>query len=160
MSRLFKLQFVGPSALFAATLSSELAARALEQAPSSATLWYLNLRLFGLFQRSHEALCGYVDLEGVQLFGIALPIFALACAGLAMCSNLHLAVSTQFAAGYAGFLLMSWQSPAPPTTQAGLGWIAVPSGEGLYMLAAILGATLLSCVISHLRYLRPARVQS
>ncbi|MCP3368443.1 hypothetical protein [Bradyrhizobium cajani] len=157
MSRLLKLQFLGPLALFVATLSAELAARALERAPSSETLWYLNLRVFGLFQRSHETLCGYVDLEGFQLFGIALPIFALACAGLVMHSKLPLAVSTQFAAGYAGFLLMSWQSPAPSTTQAALGWIAVPSGEGFYILAGILGVTLLSCVISHLLYLCPAR---
>lgn len=157
MNRIFKLQFLGPLALFVATLSAELAAIALERAPSSATLWYLNLRVFGLFQRSHEALAGYTDFEGFQLFGIALPIFALACIGLIMRSRLPLAASTQFAAGYAGFLLMSWQSPVSSARQASLGWIAVPSGEGFYLLAGILGATLLSCVISHLLYLRGAR---
>ncbi|MET4320368.1 hypothetical protein [Bradyrhizobium sp. RT5a] len=157
MIRLFKLQFLGPLALFAATLSAELAALALERAPSSATLWYLNLRVFGLFQRSHEALTGYTDLEGAQLFGIALPIFALACLGLITRSKLPLAVSTQFAAGYAAFLLMSWQSPVPAAKQASLGWIAVPSGEGFYLLAGILGATLLSCIISHFLYLHGAR---
>lgn len=160
MSRLLQLQFLGPSALFVATLSAELAARALECAPSSETLWHLNLGVFGLFQRSHEALSGYVDLAGFQLFGIALPIFALACAGLVTRSRLPLAVSTQFAAGYAGFLLMSWQSPARPTTQVALGWIAVPAGEGFYMLTGILGVTLLSCVISHLLYLRPVQTDA
>jgi hypothetical protein len=154
MSRLFKLQFLGPSALFVATLSAELAARALEHAPTSQTLWYLNLKVFGLFQRSHEVLGQYVDVNGFQLFGIALPIFALACVGLMMRSKLPLAVSTQFAAGYAAFLLLSWQGPASPTTQAALRVIAVPSGEGLYMLAGILGACLVSCGISHLLYLR------
>lgn len=157
MNRFFKLQFLGPLALFVATLSAELAAMALERAPSSATLWYLNLRVFGLFQRSHEALTGYTDFEGFQLFGIALPIFALACIGLIMRSRLPLAVSTQFAAGYAAFLLMSWQSPVASARQASLGWIAVPSGEGFYLLAGILGATLLSCIISHLLYLRGTR---
>ena len=157
MSRLFKLQFLGPLALFVATMSAELAALALERTPSSTTLWYLNLRVFGLFQRSHEALAGYTDLAGVQLFGIALPIFALACLGLMMRSKLPLAVSTQFAAGYAGFLLMSWQSPASAARQASLGWIAVPSGEGFYLLAGILSATLMSCIVSHLLYLRAPR---
>lgn len=157
MIRLFKLQFLGPLALLVATLSAELAALALERAPASATLWYLNLRVFGLFQRSHEALAGYTDFEGAQLFGIALPIFALACLGLITRSKLPLAVSTQFAAGYAAFLLMSWQSPVPAAKQASLGWIAVPSGEGFYLLAGILGATLLSCIISHILYLRGAR---
>lgn len=154
MSRLFKLQFLGPLALFLATLSSELAARALEFAPASPTLWYLNLKIFGLFQRSHEALSGYIDMSGFQLFGIALPIFALACIGLVMRSKLPLAVSTQLGVGYAAFLLLSWQSPASPTTQASLRMISVPTGEGLYVLTGILGACLISCVISHLLYLR------
>ena len=52
MSRLFKLQFLGPLTLFAATLCAELAARALEYDPSSEFLWFVNLRMFGIFQRS------------------------------------------------------------------------------------------------------------
>ena len=55
MNRLYKLQFLGPLTLFVATLSAELAARALAHAPASETFWYLNLRVFGLFQRSHAA---------------------------------------------------------------------------------------------------------
>src|SRR4051812_20316607 len=140
MNRLFKLQFLGPLTLFVATASAELAARALEHAPSSATLWYLNLKVFGLFQRSHGVLGEYMELNGFQLFGIALPIFALACAGLMMRSRLPLAMSTQFAVGYAAFLVFSWQGPLSPTTQASLRIIAVPSGEGLYLLTAILGS--------------------
>jgi hypothetical protein len=154
MIRLFKLQFLGPLTLFVATLSAELAARALEHDPTSETLWYLNLKVFALFQRSHEALGNYFGLAGFQLIGIALPIFALACVGLVVRSRLPLAISTQFAAGYAAFLLNSLQSPALPTAQASLRWVAVPPGEGLYVLAGILGATLVSCVITHLLYLR------
>jgi hypothetical protein len=156
MTQLFKLQFLGPAALLLATLLAELAAYALAMVPSSEWLWYLNLRVFGLFQRSHEALMGYVDIDGFQFFGIALPIFALACFGLAARSKLSLAVSTQFAAGYAAFLLLSYQSPSS-TAQASLRMIAVPTGEGFYMLVGILGATLLSCAISHVLYLRGAQ---
>jgi len=159
MNRLFKLQFLGPLTLFVATASAELAARALEHAPASPTLWYLNLKVFGLFQRSHEVLGEYIDVNGFQLFGIALPIFALACAGLVMRSRLPLAMSTQFAVGYAAFLVFSWQGPVSPTTQASLRVIAVPSGEVLYMLAVITGACLLSSVISHLLYLRADRAK-
>lgn len=154
MNRLFKLQFLGPLALFAAVLSAEVAARALAIAPSSEWLWFLNLKVFGLFQRSHEALGGYVDIAGFQLFGIALPIFILACVGLFKGSRLLLAISTQFAAGYAAFLLVTWQTPGPSNPQASLYVIATPSGAGFYLLTAILGACLLSCVISHLLYLR------
>jgi hypothetical protein len=155
MTRLFKIQFLGPLTLFVATLSAELAARALESAPASATLWYLNLEVFGMFQRSHARLSGHIDIAGFQLYGIALPIFVLACIGLTVRSRLPLALSTQFAAGYATFLLMSWQTTtATPTLQASLRSIAVPQGEGLYLLASILGTTLLSGLITHWLYLR------
>src|SRR3954452_16124520 len=109
MIRLFKFQFLGPLVLFLATLSAELAAQGLAYKPSSATLWYLNLELFGLFQHTHSALAGYVNIDGFQLFGIALPIFALACLGLWMRSRLPLAISAQFSVGYAIFLLLSWR---------------------------------------------------
>jgi len=159
MPRLFKLQFLGPFVLFLATLSAELAARALAYKPSSETLWYLNLEVFRLFQRSHSVLAAYIDVDGFQLFGIALPIFALACAGLVMRSRLPLAMSAQFAVGYAVFLLFAWQGPAQSTVQASLRVISVPSGDHFYMIVAILGSCLFSCVISHVFYLRGDRPQ-
>jgi hypothetical protein len=157
MNRLFKLQFLGPLALFVATLSAELAARALACAPSSEFLWFVNLRMFGIFQRSDGMLSEFVDIQGFQLFGIALPIFLLACFGLAAKSRLPLALASHLSFVYGGFLLLSWQSPGVPTEQASLGAIAVPPGAGLYVLTGILGTGLLSLVISHLLYLRAVR---
>ncbi len=157
MNRLFKLQFLGPLALFVATLCAELAARALEYAPGSEFLWFVNLRMFGIFQRSYAALSEVVAVQGFQLFGIALPIFALACFGLVAKSRLPLALATHLSFACAGLLVLFWQSPGPPTRQASLVGIAVPSGAGLYVLATILGTCLLSFVISHLLYIRAAR---
>src|SRR5947207_14279985 len=93
MNRLFKLQFLGPLALFAATLCAELAVRALEYAPSSELLWFINLKMFGIFQRSYAVLLNLsevVPIDGFQYFGLALPIFVfvLACLGLATKSRL------------------------------------------------------------------------
>jgi hypothetical protein len=157
MNRLFKLQFLGPLALFAATLSAELAARALEYAPSSELLWFINLRMFGIFQRSYALLSVYVAVHGFQLFGIALPIFALACTGLMVRSRLPLAISTHLSVGYAAFLVFSWQTPRPPI--ASLRAIAVPSGAGFYVVAGILAACLLSFALSHLLYFRAVRAE-
>ncbi|WP_065756414.1 hypothetical protein [Bradyrhizobium paxllaeri] len=53
MNRLLKLEFLGPLALFGVTPLRPLAARALEDAPRSELLWFVNLRMFGIFQRSH-----------------------------------------------------------------------------------------------------------
>jgi hypothetical protein len=160
MIRLFNFQFLGPLVLFVATLSAELAARALAYTPTSETLWYLNLEVFGLFQRSHSALAEYVNIDGFQLFGVALPIFALACTGLLMRSRLPLALSAQFAVGYAAFLLFSWQGPGQSAAQASLRVISVPSGENFYMIAGILGSCLLSSVISHVLYFRGDRPEA
>lgn len=157
MGRLFKLQFLGPMALFVATLSAELAVRALAYAPSSEFLWFLNLRMFGIFQRSYYLLSELVSIQGFQLFGIALPIFLLACYGLVAGRRLPLALASNLSLGYAALLLFSWQSPGAPTTQASLGFIAVPSGAGFYVLMVILGTSLVSFAISHLLYLRAAR---
>ena len=157
MNRLFNLQFLGPLALFVATLCAELAARALAYAPGSEILWFVNLRMFGIFQRSYSLLSEVVGIPGFQLFGIALPIFLLACLGLAARIKLPLAVANHLSLAYAAFLLLSWQSPGAPTTQASLVPIAVPPGAGFYVLTGILGTCLLSFAVSHLLYLRAIR---
>jgi hypothetical protein len=160
MNRLFNLQLLGPLALFVATLSAELAAQALSYAPSSEFLWFVNLRMFGIFQRSYCMLSDLVGIQNFQLFGIALPIFALACYGLAARRRLALSLASNLSFAYAALLLFSWQTPRPPTTQASLSSVAVPSGAGFYVLAGIFGTSLVSFAISHLLYLRAARVES
>ncbi len=152
MSRLFKLQFLGPFALFVTTLCAELAARALQYAPSSELLWFINLRMFGIFQRSHAVLSAFVPIDGFQFFGLAVPIFLLACVGLAAKARLPFTVATHLSAAYALFLVVSWHIGVPTVMQASLGTIAVPSG-GQYVMATILGTCLLSFAITHLLYL-------
>jgi hypothetical protein len=157
MNRLFRLQFLGPLALFATTLCAELAARALEYDPSSEFLWFVNLRMFGIFQRSHAMLSELVAIDGFQFFGLALPIFVLACLGLAAKSRPLFTIATHLSAAYAGFLVLSWQVGEPTLRQASLVPVAVPSGVGLYVMATILGTCLLSFAITHLLYLRAVR---
>src|SRR6266404_1659512 len=138
MNRLFKLQFLGPLALFAAALCAELAARALQYAPSSELLWFVNLKMFGIFQRSDAVLSYFVPIEGFQFFGLALPIFVLACVGLAARSRPLFTVATHASVAYALFLVVCWHVCVPTVMQASLGTIAVPSG-GQYVMATILG---------------------
>src|SRR5438445_9623380 len=162
MSRLFKLQFLGPFALFAATLCAELAALALQYFPSSELLWFINLRMFGIFQRSYamlSTLSEVIPIDGFEYFGLALPtlVFALACVGLAAKSRLPFTVATHLSVAYAGFLVFSWQAGVPKVMQASLVPIAVPSGVGLYVMATILGTCFLSFAITHLLYFRAVR---
>src|SRR6476659_8615287 len=164
MNRLFKLQFLGPCALFAATLCAELAARALQYAPSSELLWFINLRMFGIFQRSYAVLLNLSEMfsiDGIKYCGLALPIvvFVLASVGLAAKFRLPLTVATHLSVAYAGFLVLSWQVGVPTTKQASLVPIAVPSGPGLYVMATILGTCLLSFAVTHLVYLGFVRAE-
>ncbi len=108
--------------------------------------------MFGIFQRSSAVLSYFVAIDGFQFFGLALPIFVLACFGLAAKSRFPFTVATHLSAAYAGFLVLSWQVGAPTVSQASLGPIAVPSGVGLYVMATILGTCLLSFAITHLLY--------
>ena len=151
MGRLFNLQFLGPFALFAATLCAELAARGLQYAPSSELLWFINLRMFGIFQRSDAVLSYFVPIEGFQFFGLALPIFVLACVGLAARSRPLFTVATHVSVVYALFLVFSWQLGVSTVTQASLVTVAVPSG-GQFVMATILGTCFLSFVVTHLLY--------
>jgi hypothetical protein len=157
MNRLFKLQLLGPLALFAATLCAELAAHALQYAPSSELLWFINLRMFGIFQRSDAVLSYLVPIDGFQLFGLALPLFLLACFALAAKCRPLFTVATHLSVVYAGFLVLAWQVGAPTVRQASLGTIAVPPGVGWYVMATILGTCLLSFAITHLLYFRAVR---
>ncbi|MDP2354553.1 MAG: hypothetical protein Q8M31_00615 [Beijerinckiaceae bacterium] len=151
MNRLFKLQFLGPFALFAATLGAELAARALQYAPSSELLWFLNLKMFGIFQRSDAVLSYFVPIDGFQLFGLALPIFLVACLALAAKSRPAFTVATHLSAAYALFLVVSWHVGVPTVAQASFGAVAIPAG-GHYVMATILGACFLSFAVTHLLY--------
>ena len=152
MNRLFKLQFLGPFALFSAALCAELASRALQYAPSSEFLWFINLKVFGIFQRSDAYISYFVPVDGFQFFGLALPIFLVACFGLAGKSRPSFTIATHLSVAYAGFLVVSWQVGVPTLKQASLGTIAIPSGIGLYMMATILGTCALSFAVTHLLY--------
>jgi hypothetical protein len=159
MYRLFRLQFLGPLALFAAVLCAELAAYALKYDPSSELLWFLNLRIFGIFQRSDAVLSYFVPIDGFQLFGVALPIFLLACFGLLAKSRPVFTIATHLSVVYAGFLVVSWQLGVPTARQASLVPVAMPSGVPFYVLTIILGSCFLSFAITHLLYLRAVRAE-
>ena len=98
----------------------------------------------------------FVPIDGFQFFGLALPIFVLACFGLAAKSRLPFTVATHLSAAYAGFLVLSWQVGVPTVTQASLVTIAVPSG-GQFVMATILGTCLLSFAVTHLLYFLAVR---
>jgi hypothetical protein len=156
MSRLARLQFIGPALVFAAVLSAECAAYALSRAPSSQILWYANLRLFGLFQKSHYVLATYVDVAYFQLLFVALPLILLASYGLFRRRALALAIASNLSCVYAAFLLYTSCLAELPRA-ASLVATGVSMRPDLLMGVVLLGSSLLSLVVSHIIYIGSLR---
>jgi hypothetical protein len=165
MTRLEKLQLIGPATLMVSVLASETAARALALVPTSETLWYINLTVFGIFKRSSSYLADfipygardYLPVVSAQLLVIVVPIFLVALLGLAFRHRLLLAVASNFSFICAAFLLFGWYADERQSQQASLVIVGALQGPNLYVLTTLIGASLLSFLISHLLYIRDYR---
>jgi hypothetical protein len=165
MTRLGKLQLIGPFALFAAVLGAEGAAWALAQSPASETLWFINLRLFGIFQTNHYLLSNYFDTHYLQLF-MVLPVLLTACLGMIFRWRPLLPAASNLSFLYVAFMAYAWYIVESPPQAASLAeqsyhpaMMMMPSGTNLYMFLALFGVTLPSFVASHIAYFRAVRAE-
>src|SRR3954464_6323567 len=108
MNRLAKFQLLGPVALFLTVLAAEISVCALSLMPSSEALWFINLKLFLIFQRTYYIFSDVTGIPASQLLLVALPISLLACYGFIRKQTLPLAISSNLSFCYAIFLLVSW----------------------------------------------------
>ena len=160
MERSAKLQFIGPAALFLTVLAGEGAAYALQLSPSAPHLWFINLAVFGMLQRSYYVLGAVLDVAYFQLLYVAMPLFGLACYGLIFRRPLALAIASNLTLVCACFLLFCWCAYEPALQalsarqEAALTIIALPMQPDFYVCIALLGFSLVSVVISHIVYLR------
>ncbi len=162
MKRSIQLQFLGPAALFAFVLAAEGAAWGLDRDPTSEILWYLNLEIFPVLQKSYYHLSAYEDIPYFQLYCIAAPLFTLACGGLATARAFPVAVASNLSFVYAFFLAYCWATDKPRLEAASLGQvslpsISLPSVPGVWLMIALLFASLASFAISHFCYIRAIR---
>jgi hypothetical protein len=156
MTRLARLQILGPLALVAAITGAELAAIALAHDPSSEWLWYINLHMLLVFQRSQAVLSYYVDLQGAQFVLIALPLILLCGLGVLLKSKLPLALASNLSFVYAAFLVVAWNLGRSSPMQASLVEMSMPTGPGAYLISTLIISTLLSLAVSHALFLMAA----
>jgi hypothetical protein len=159
MSRLEKFQLIGPTVLFVIVLAAEASVYGLDHAPSSEVLWYINLKLFPLFQRSYYMVDSYTNFPAFDLILIALPMLLLGCIGVACRCRLLLAISSNLCFVYSGLLGYSFVLTQARVLQASLTTIVVPAGPDFYLVAILLGSSLLSFSISHSMYVRSVRIE-
>jgi hypothetical protein len=154
MTRFARLQFFGPVALLLTVGASEGAAYALARYPASETLWYVNLKVFEVFQTSYYFVSQLVDIPYSQFFLIALPLFAFATYGLVAKRQFPLAVASNLSFVYAAFLLYCSGviSPSHAFT-ASLTGISVETGSKVWLPVVLAGAALISFLVSHFQYL-------
>jgi hypothetical protein len=169
MNRLTKIQLIGPLALTCTIAAAEFAAQLLVWKPSSEFAWYLNLEVFGVFQRSHYFLSDHFVVPYFQLLFIAAPIMFLATGGLAFRQRFAIAAASNLSCVYACFLAYTWQRVGTPPLRAAsltgaatdstfnLSGLALTLGPQIYILAALLIASLFSFAASHALYLASVR---
>ncbi len=147
------LQLLGPVSLFGAMAMAEGAAYALNCAPSSEWLWYLNLNWFALFQQSQyaiEAALGW----GAQILIVGAPLIILAGLGVACRRTLLLATSSNLTLAYVVFAGLSWaRAKAPLQASLSVQYDASTNSE-LILLVVLVWLCLLSFVVSHVIYLQ------
>ena len=149
-------------------LASEAAARALAYAPTSETLWYVNVKVFGIIKKSSVYLHDFIPYDvrdylpvvSAQLFVIIAPIFLIACLGLVFRHRLLLALASNLSFICAAFMLFGWYADERQSQQASLVIVGALQGPNLYVLTTLIGASLLSFLISHFLYLSEYRNQT
>jgi hypothetical protein len=171
MSRLAKVEILGPIALAIMIVGAEAAAMMLAARPSSIIAWYLNLEVFSVFQRSYTVIGGRLDMPFAQLALVAVPIMLFLLAGLIRRRQLFVAVANHLSFAYACFVAYAWYVTNLITAPAAsLDWlqtqgvsalrfqslIAAFNPHGL-LLITMLAATFISFAASQLRYLRAVR---
>ncbi len=158
MRKLGAFQLLGPVALFVALAGADGVAYALQREPYSATLWYLNLQWFGMFQASHYGL-SLVSGEGLeQLLFVGTPLLAIAAAGAILRRPMLQAVASNLSFVYILFVFISWFKQKAPLEASLAIQYTQSSGSELLILVLLVASTLLSFVVSHVSYINASRM--
>jgi len=165
MTRIEKLQTIGPLALCLAVIGAEMAASALALRPSTEWLWYLNVNIFNMFQQTHYLITAFLGIDQPETVLIVLPIGLLAALGLIFKQRLLLALSTNFSFVYVGAVAYYWVLSGPMTPVAslspsGLEFHASAAEPNLALLLGLAALTLISFLASHIFYIRKSRILS
>ena len=153
MIRLAKIQFLGPAAVLLTVGSAEIAAFALSRIPTSETLWFVNLKIFQVFQASAFTLPPPLDIPCPQFSLIALPLFSMATYGLLTKRPFPLALASHLSFIYVGFLFYCLASSQMHPMTASIATYVATNSSVVYLPVFLAGATLISFSVSHYQYL-------
>lgn len=149
------LQLLGPASLFGVMATADIAAYALNYAPSSAWLWYFNLKWFALFQQSHYALAAALGGD-MQILIVGAPLLILALLGVTYRQTLLLAASSNLTLAYVVFAALSWARAKAPLEASLSMQYAVSTNSQAVLLGGLVALCVFSFAASHVIYLQKA----
>ena len=152
MIRLARLQIFGPLVAVLIVGAAEAAAFALAHFPTSEALWYVNLKIFQVFEQSALRLQPPLNLPYAQFFIITLPLFALALYGLFTKRLFPLALASNLSFIYAGYVFYCFLNSQPHSLTASLSDIALTNRSNIYLPLFLSGASLFSFLVAHYQY--------
>ena len=153
MIRLAKLQFLGPVAVLLTVGAAEVSAFALARIPTSESLWYVNLKVFQIFQESAFTLQPPLNLPYAQFFLVALPLFAIAACGILTKRPFPLALASHLSFIYAAYLMYCLASSQTHLLTASVTNFVITNTPNIYMPLFLAGACIISFLMSHYQYL-------
>ena len=155
MSRLARLQLIGPAVLLLGIASAEITALGLGRDPASEILWHAHVTL-GPLRHGNDILSALLGSTHGQLALIGMPLLLMISGGFYFRSALPLAVASNVTFVYASFLFYAWHArdSVRVTSITGVANVAAPD---LYLGLALLACALMSSVVSHILYLRAIR---
>jgi len=151
MISLSRLQLLGPIVLCTAIVCAEAAAWALSFFPTVQVLWYINVRLFGLFQHGYYPFNKYIDLPGAPLFEVIL-ILLLSGVGYYFNKRMLLAIGSNLSFVYTAVLVYSTLNFSYGSAPIRI--FTINPQLNLYLATAIFAAASISMMASHLIYIQ------
>lgn len=153
MKKVAGFQLLGPAALFTVLALSECAGRALQLWPASEWLWYLNLQWFKMFRHNEYFFKAALGGENRQLLWIALPILLGGLIGYAFRRTLLLAIASNLSFVFIAFSTFSLFRDEPYFLASLANQSFSEPRTDVVVPAALLMASLISFVISHIVYM-------
>src|SRR5262249_43737719 len=115
---------------------------------------------FGIFQKGHYLLSSQIDIAYFQIVGIGLPLLLAAGYGLVFKRPFALAAASSLTFMYVAFLLCAAYVCDEAWRQTPFAMSRSVSGPGAAVTALLLGASLLSLIVSHMSYLTACRAEA
>jgi hypothetical protein len=149
------LQAAATIGVLSALGAAEIVGHALARSPGSATLWYLQLGVFGSLRPGMNSIRSVLDIVGLPLLGVIGAVIALMLVAAFRRMRLVTGLGANLALILCAAFLMLWHQGRPLGDVASLDGF-VTAGRDSSVLWAITGLAAIASLSAHVYYIRRA----